>query len=105
MRSFVAYVSEVEAGGGADPFEIFVVVDTHLLAPAHADDHVGGDREIHCRQPDVHNADFGHGGAVGRCDDGCEADALLQDVIAAIAHGDCFELILRGAHDYAEAGE
>ena len=105
MRTFVTYVSEVKAGGGTDPFEIFVVVDTHLLAPAHADNHVGGDGEIHLGQPDVHDADFGHGGAVRRCDDGCEADPLLEDVIAAFSHGDCFELIEAGANDYAEASE
>lgn len=81
------------------------MVDTHLLAPAHADDHVGGNREIHRRQPDVHDADFGHGGAVWSCDDWCEADSLLQDVIAAFAHRDRVELIVSGANDYTQAGE
>ena len=81
------------------------MVDTHLFATAHADDHVGGDGEIHCREPDVHDADFGHGGALGCCDDWGESDSLLKYVIAAFAHRDRVELIASWANDHANASE
>ena len=81
------------------------MVDAHLLAAAHSYYHVGRNRSLHRGEPYVHDADFGHGGAVGR--DHCwgEADSLLQDVIAALANGDCFQLFGCWPYNYAKAGE
>jgi len=81
------------------------VIDTHLFAAAHADDHVGGYGEGGTGEPDVHDADFGHSGAVRREDGGGEADAFLKDVIAAFAHWDGLELLYCGADDDADTGE
>jgi len=81
------------------------VVDAHLFAAAHADDHIGGAGGGAGGEPDVHDADFDHGGAVGCGDDGGEGDALLEDVIVAVVGGDGFELSAGGPDDDAEAGE
>ncbi len=66
------------------------MVDAHLLAAAHSYDHVGRNRSLHRGEPYVHDADFGHRWAVWGCNHRRKPHSLLQDIVAALAHRDCF---------------
>ena len=84
-----------ERGGTSDPELVAVVVNAHHQTASETDQG-DGRLEGFSVGPQVHDADFGLGRAVGSLDDGLERDALLEKVKVTVCGGDGVEVGVGG---------